>query len=1135
MQSWTKTQKKAIDSRNENLIISAAAGSGKTAVLIERIFQIIKDEKANINNILMITFTRKAASEMKEKLQKKLDLEIELMPNNLNLKIQRNLLEVSDIKTIDSFCFQIMKNHFNEFNLDLKFQIIDEKKNMELKNEVLDRIFEEEYKNMNENFINLVETYGKLESDNELRKIVIELYDFSQSNPKPKIWLEQAMLSYSENVEEFEQTAVGNYFKNIIMVREVQNIRSYLSLANTAIEDGADEYKEIYEDDLEQCNAMIEKLVLEGLEAFLNFDFKFKRLPTVKKEDRNQEHDIFKENRNELKDKIKELTLDLPQKLKDQGYSREDNLYLINLVNIFNELLLKEKKKINLYDYNDIEHYALSLLEIPEFNQIYKDYYEYICVDEYQDTNGVQDEIFNLISRDNNMFYVGDLKQSIYRFRLADSSIFKEKVDYFNKKDNCCSLSLNKNFRSSHSVVNGVNKLFNHLMDGNISPIKYKEEAQLVHGSKNTNKNKIKTYIIDLEKENNIEENEEENDNIYLKDKTRKEAEICAINIRDMVDSGDYSYKDFTILANSIKFIIEPYKEIFDKYGIPLYGEVDTGFINSFSVGFIIDYLDIIDNINNDLPLINVLKSPIYNFTLEELGIIRKNKKTEDLMINSLKKYLELNSGLNSIKIKIKYFIEEITDLKIRLNDHNLTDYIISLLLDSKYYFTLFRKDDYEIESLNIKELLRLISEFEMKNNTHLSGFLKYFKHIQKNEISLPISSLTSEEDDVVRIQTIHKSKGLEYENVFLVKLGDVWKNTGIKQMNFHQKLGIGIKIRYLENKNKSKSLNYEIINKALFYENLEDKLNLLYVAMTRAKNNLFLVGSVKKTSKYKSFKLDRINKAKSIYDLILPIILNEDTIENNFEVLKESVIINDDSYRLKKELVINEKIADIFFIDRSIIQTPKKLSASDFVKINTIEKALTRDLLKNSLKIKPDFLESNDITSAEKGIIFHLVMELLDFSKTYTLESLKIEILNLKERAVISMKEFESLDIEGIYGFFNSSIYHRIQKSNNFEKEKAFNLMINPKLISEDYIGDSKIQVQGIIDLFFIEDNKCTLIDFKTDYIEKYKIEMKLDEYKKQLELYKMALENIKDIEVPEAYLYFSNIREFIKIDFGG
>ncbi len=1135
MQNWTDSQKLAIETRNKNLIISAAAGSGKTAVLIERIFQIIKEGETDITNILMITFTRKAASEMKEKLQKKLDSEIENDPNNINLKKQRNLLEVSDIKTIDSFCLQVMKNHFNEFDLDLKFQIIDDKKNIELKTEILDKIFEEEYKNGNKHFINLVETYGKLESDEELRKCVIDLYEFSQSNPNPSLWLKVAVASYTDNIEEFENTPAGIYYKDIIIGRELNNITNYLALELDTIEAGAEEYALIYEDDLEQWHSLLYKLKSEGLSTFLNSSIKFKRLPTVKKKNQLEEHDNFKFARNNLKEKIKELTLDLTQKLLEQSNIKGDNLYLIELVAKFNKELLNEKRKINLFDYNDIEHFALSLLERAEFNELYKKYYEYICIDEYQDTNGVQEKIFNLISRDNNMFYVGDLKQSIYRFRLADSSIFKEKVDYYSKEKNCKAITLNKNFRSSQSVVNGVNSLFNHLMDGFISPVKYKKDAQLVHGADINNEKKIQTHIIDLEDDFNLEDNDDDSDDVFLKDKIKKEAEICAFKIREMVDSGSYSYKDFTILANSIKFIVDPFKEIFDKYGIPLYGEVDTGFIKSLTVAFVIDYLDIIDNINNDLALINVLKSPIYNITLEDLGIIRKNKKRGELLITSLEKYLSVEEGLTSIKVKIEYFLRNIAELKVKLNEHNLTDYTILLLLDSKYYYTIFRKSDYEIESLNIKELLRIISDFEKNNNSHLNGFLKYFKHIEKNDISLPSSSLTSEEDNVVRIQTIHKSKGLEYENVFLVKLGDVWKNTGVKQINFHQKLGIGTKILDLENKNKIKTLNYEIINKALSYENLEDKLNLLYVAMTRAKNNLFLVGSVKKYDKYKLFNFDSIIKAKSMYDLILPIIFNEETAKSKFEVFRESVIINNNSYRLKKELKVNKDLIVDEFKDRTIVQTPKKLSATDFVKINSIEKALTRDLLKNSLKIKPDFLQSGDMSSAEKGIIFHLVMELIDFSKISSKDNLNDEIISLLKNGVITQKEADSLDIEGIFGFFNSTLYQRISKSSNYEKEKAFNLLINPSLISDDYIGDNKILVQGIIDLYFIEDSKYILIDYKTDHIDEFKVETKLDEYKKQLQLYKMALENIKGVQVSEAYLYFSKIRDFIKIDFGG
>ncbi len=1134
MQNWTDDQRLAIDLRNKNLIVSAAAGSGKTAVLIERIFQIIKKGEVDINNILMITFTRKAAAEMKEKLQKKLDLEIEKDENNQNLKKQRNLLEASDIKTIDSFCLQVVKNNFNVLDLDLKFQIIDEKRNLELKSVILDKIFEEEYKNADSRFINIVETYGKLESDENLRNTVIELYDFSQSNPIPSFWLEQGVSSYTNNIDEFEQTPIGKYYKEILIKRELSNLDNYLTLESECVTNGAEEYDAIYQDDIEQYKHMLDQLNTKGLSYFLKLNIDFKRLPNVKKDHKSPAHEEFMSARKEFKAKTKELTLDLNDKLNEQAKIRDDILYLIEIINKFKKELMKEKRRINLYDYNDIEHFALELLSNPTINQKYKEYYEYICIDEYQDTNGVQDNIFNLIAKENNMFYVGDLKQSIYRFRLADSSIFKEKVDFYERNQFCEALTLNKNFRSSKSVVNGVNCLFNHLMDGFFSPVNYKIDAQLIHGSSNINDKKVETYVIDLDMNENSDEVDDQDDEFQY-NKVQKEADICAKRIRQLVDEGSYKYNDFTILANSIKFIVEPFKEVFDKYSIPIYGEVDTGFLKSLSVGFFIDYLEIIDNINNDLALINILKSPIYNFTLEDLALIRKNRKRDEPVYDSLNRYIENEDGFISIKDKIKYFLKNIKELKTKLNEHNLSDFAIQLLIDSKYYFIIFRKEDYELESLNIKELLRLISEFENINNTHLSGFLKYYRHIQKNEISIPSSSLISEEDNVVRLQTIHKSKGLEYNNVFLVKLGDIWKNNAANQINYHQKLGIGAKIFDVNDKSKKKTFNYDIINKALSYENLEDKLNLLYVAMTRAKNNLFLVGSIKKQDKYQLFNFDSIVRAKSMYDLILPIIFNDRIAKTNFEVYMESGIIDKDSYKQTIDLIVDPDTSDKDFRDRNVFQIPKKLSATDFVKTNSIENALTSDLLKNSLKIKPDFLQGKKISSVEKGIIYHLVMELLDYSKQYTLEDLRCEISLFKEKGILSALEEESLDIDGIFGFLNSKIYERMLNSSIYEKEKPFNLMIDPSMISEHYHGDNKILIQGIIDLYFIEDSKCILIDYKTDYVDQEIIVDKLEEYKKQLLLYKMAIENIKGIQVSEAYLYFSKIRDFVRIDFGG
>ena len=1143
MINWTTEQKEAIEARDVNLIVSAAAGSGKTAVLIERIFRLIREGQVDVRHILMITFTVKAAREMKEKLQAKFDQVLETNPDEFLLR-QRDLLEAADIKTIDSFCLQVVKNHFHELDLDVRFGILDDKLRSQVEQEAIERVFENRYEAGDPLFLELVRTYGRLGSDQEFRKVVVSLHNFSQSNSDPERWLEEATGSFTGEAEAFEASPMGTYFRKVVLPRELTKLETHLGQEQDCLARGAAEYEAVYELDRQQVETLLERLQ-GGLKAFYDYDCTFSKMPTVRTADQGPAHKEFKNARDRLKNAVKKFKAGLEEQLAVLADSKEPTKALVELVREYSVELMRIKRSRNLFDYNDIEHFTLELLQREPVRQLYRNYYNYIFIDEFQDTNGVQETIFRLAAREDNLFFVGDVKQSIYRFRLADSSIFVETMKRYAGEEHSRSLVLNRNFRSSKSVVEGVNAIFSKLMDGTASPVRYEEEARLIFGSGIENDGRVETYIVDLMDGGESVEEPDDEDLLLQSEKVHKEASLCARKIRELVDStshlpdgdpGKHRYRDFTILGYSVKNVIEEYRKVFDRYSIPLYGDLDTGFLQSLSVQFILDFLEVVNNSNSDIPLIDVLKSSVYGFTLEDLALIRKATGHKVSFYNSLLVYRELEAGLPSLKDKTGRFLESLEGLKRELLESNLTDFIIKLLTGTGAYYSIFRKPDFEQEALNVKELLRLASVFEADNSSHLTGFIKYFREIRKNDLSMPMASSISEHDDVVKITTIHKSKGLEYPNVFLIRLGDQWSRPGKAQIGYHQKLGIGPVLLNKEKDAKMRTLAYEIISKAGDYENVEDMLNLLYVGMTRAKKNLFLIGSDRKyKAKKENWKWstqEAFLNPKSFYDLILPFVLYDEEVAGRFRLIEERQDYVMDMVKLTPRLELDGPVEHLEIRERKLEQLPRKLSATDFLNTASLDQALTRDLLRDELKIKPDFLEEKGISSVERGILFHLVMEILDFGREWTAETLKEELDRLVERDVLSDKERASLDARGILAFLNSSFYRRIRESGAYEKEKAFNLMISPALIHEGYAGKEGILVQGIIDFYFMEEGRAILLDYKTDRVSAESIGERRDEYRKQLRLYKMALEQAGQLEVAESWLYFSSLGRFEKIE---
>lgn len=1137
---WTKEQEEIITSREKNIIVSAGAGSGKTAVLIERIFTLLKEDGVPLETMLLITFTKKAAGEMKERLRSRIE---EFLENeeDAHLEQARKNLDQTQISTIHSFASECLRDHFTQLDLDINFKTIEGVEQNAYLDQSLEEVLDLEYEKMEPCFLKLLETYGDLKSDTGLRGAILDLYQISQCNSNPNDWLDFTGELYTSNQEEFLENELGQSLRSIFK-KEINKGTLYLERCQHYVGQGAYEYEE----DLEQLNTALEEardfLETGKIAEFLGFfnSLKLKNLKTVKEKD--DTHLQYIAQRDKLKNAFQKMNFDLKQHLDVLGTVKEEIAYLISITKNFALKYQELKKKDNLLDYNDLEHYLLKLLQDPLIRKNYQDYFSYIFVDEYQDTNDVQNTLFNYLKKENNLFLVGDVKQSIYGFRLADPDIFLGIFEEYSESKESQGILLNKNFRCSSPIIKGVNQLFDQIMMEDVSKIDYRGEGRLLQGSVLEEETKIELAVID--KDNVIGEDKPLGiDGIYA------EAVYCADKIVEILGKKEtiadpkapggrrlIDYRDISILMYSIKKATPVYLEVFKEYGIPLYGQVDTGFLESPSVAFMLDLLAVINNLNHDYALVHVLKSPVFGFSLEDLGQIRLAKRKGPFSEALFDYQNQEQEDDDDISKKIAYFFKKLENYQERVYGQSLSSFIIYLLEDTNYYFLMSGAKNGEQEAANLRGLIALAEKYESNKDEHLLGFLNYFRYLKEKKQTLGEENILAEGSNVVSLMTIHKSKGLEYPVVILAGLGTKWNFPRESILKIHNKLGIGAV--YKSGHALIKTLAHYIISATNDKDTLEEKLNLLYVAMTRAKNRLYLVGFYKDLEKKsESFRIEQLASlmnAKSFLDCILPFIMyhNEVAEHYNLTFLPFEKYIATREENLKEELKFFGEDQEVEPIGPSKVERgiPRKVSVTELKK-RDLKVFSNKDLLKESLNAKPDFMTEKKLSAVEKGTLFHLIMENIDLREVSSKEQVEEFLEELLQKGVILESEKDIIDVRAISNFLESSLGLRVRKSLRIEQEMPFNYRIEPKSFLKDYEGEEITLLQGVIDLFFEEEDGFVLIDFKTDQISRDTLKERVLAYKEQLYWYSRAIEDILEKPVKEMYLYFSHLRESVLV----
>lgn len=1197
---WTNEQLQAIQEKNSNILVAAAAGSGKTAVLVERIIHKIIDEQMDIDKILVVTFTNAAASEMRERILEAIYKKLEENPENVHLQRQIILLNKASICTIHSFCLDVIHNHFYEIDLPSNFKIADTAEIDLLKQEVLDDLFEQKYTENDKNFIELLENYTNYRGDEALQELVLKIYKFIQSSPFPIKWLQEKLELLKIEDKDISQTIWGKLIiqtvdddiQESIMQLEVTKSKMALYPEMTKF------YQTISEDiinlqDLQKYNSWDELYI-----KLLNFNFS--KWPVDKKVINDLKEDS-KEIRDKVKKHIKEKTAKLlscsqEQAVKDLKIITPILEKLSNLVTEFTKNFAEKKKEKNCIDFNDIEHFALKILldennNPTEVAKKYKEKFEEIAIDEYQDSNLVQEAILTSISKGNNIFMVGDVKQSIYKFRQARPELFLQKYDeYKNKEEKAqednLKIQLFRNFRSRQNILNITNLVFESIMSKELGDINYNENEYLNYGANYPEPEEIKNYagiaeldIIDLKEDESItafegEEDEEEQERV---EDDVLEAKFVANKIQELLNSNYMVFdkkqgyrkirpKDIVILLRATSNLSPIYEKELSDLELPVFSDTSGTYLDTVEIQTILSVLKIIDNPLQDIPLAVVLRSSICNFTDNDLITIRLTDRNCNFYEALIKTRLICDGDL---KNKIESFLEKLEKWKSISQYMPLDEFIWQIYLDTGYYQYVGLLPNGAMRQANLKTLFEKAKQYEKASFKGLFNFIQFIDKLKKQNGDLASAKLIGENEDVIRIMSIHKSKGLEFPVVFLC---NSHKKFNMQDLNdnilLHQDIGFGPTIMDTTRKIKYSSIAKDTIKLKMKQETLSEEQRILYVALTRAKEKLYITGRSKDFTKYvqdknkvlemyesENIKLDAklMKKANSYLDWIMYVYLFNQgrtiTLKGESYKLSDIITLNVSNKKdllkaLAKEEVVEqidlkEKIEQIlknksdeenkkseqalkellewkydYIVDTTL---PTKSSVTKIkqekIKLEEMLKGIESEEVEYKKSYTPKFMqEDKKISSAEKGTLVHLCIQRLDERKDYELKDIQNMILNLVEKEIITQNEADAIDVNLIYQYTKSQLFEELRKAKEVHKEQPFYINIPAKdVVSEAENSKKNILVQGIIDLYYIDKNdNLVLIDFKTDYIsnEPNAKEKILDKYKVQLEIYKTALE---------------------------
>lgn len=1224
---WTEEQLKAINDTNKNILVSAAAGSGKTAVLVERIVnKITKEDGIDIDKLVVVTYTKAAAAEMKARIRNRLDDMLDKNESDVNLVRQIALVNNAQITTIDSFCLWIIKNHFSEINLDPGFHTADNGEITLLENDVMKDMLEEYYKKGEEDFINFVDAYGTGRSDANIEEIIKKLYGLARSNPWPQEWYEQALKTYTDP-QNNDNKAIEDLYTGIKNALSDYKRKYEYMLKLCERFDGPIAYMPAIQSDYMNINRLIEAKDFKAMsESILKVSFdrlSSKKMPDVREDLKlyvKGQRDKFKKYITGLLNNV--FTADIDSLMRDVTKNASAINMMITLAKDFADRMAREKKDRGIIDFNDMEHFALDIL-VKNENGVKSytktadelaEYYDEILIDEYQDSNQLQEEILMAVSKNrmsdsfNNVYMVGDVKQSIYKFRLACPELFMKKYYEYDEEEDISNsgyndnkkIELQKNFRSRENILNTTNDVFYRVMNKNYCGIKYDEKQQLNVGLDYPLCDDKRNFGQESEKNTEVviidTAEDEENSNIEA------EAKYTAERIKELMskenpyyvydaDEDAYrklEYSDIAVLTRTLTGWADTFVNILLDNGIPAMADTAREYFKVREIKVLISMLTCIDNPLQDIPMAAVLLSYFGGFSEDDLAALRiyGNKGNHNLFINQMKQLVknvqeqsencdeETQSGNLmterelQLAAKCREFLDNLNALRNKSRLMTIYDLLWDIVYNTGYYDYVGTMPAGKKRQDNIDVLLDRASSFEGTSYSGLFNFLRYIERLQKYNIDIAENSGTGDSGNAVRVMSIHKSKGLEFPVVIVAGLNKKINKTDARnRLVTDQQLGIGTDYVNLDKKIKTPTIIKGAVARKILRDSISEEQRVLYVAMTRAREKLIMIGSMsgvdKNMSKWQTmaqelcmdgmFSYAECENIDKFSDMVVPVaLMDKEYNKGSFEVViinskektEEDIEEDTEQTHNKKEENVNPEV------DRNkpaIEELPpyvKDPDANKKVKITVSElkqmqheadfdnNAFMPEQIKEGYK-KADTDSEEDVSTTfsptipkfiskeeevlsgnERGTAYHRVMECLDYNNDGSLENVKLDIKGMVDAEKLSEQQAESVNPKDIYTFVNSDIGKRIKQA-----------VLNDKARREQpfmFEYDNQL-VQGVIDIFIIEDNKVTIIDYKTDRVKSGiagEKELK-KRYAIQLDYYAKAISQITGLEIKEKIIY--------------
>lgn len=1256
--TFTKEQQKVIDLHHRNILVSAAAGSGKTAVLVERIIQMICNEEdpIDIDRLLIVTFTNAAAAEMRERISLGIARELALHPQSEHLQRQSAILHNAQITTVDSFCLFLIRNHFNVIGLDPNFRVADEGEIKLLRQDVLQQLLEDKFEAGEEKFLHCVEYFCPNGKEIVLEQHIVNLYQYAQSNPWPLKWLEARQEDYSYvEPEQIQDTDYGRYLLYHIQAMLKGCLESFIQVQSLCQEpDGPYMYGELVDKELEQLERLCQLTGLEELASRLG-SVTFGRLP-AKKDDTVSpvKRELAKKIRAGVKSTLQDLaqrffTTSLNLAAWQSAQCEEPVKMLIALTIEFTQRLTEVKQERKLLDFSDMEHYALDILLEQEQGVVrpssvareYRQHFTEILIDEYQDSNLVQEFLLRAVSGEEeeayNRFMVGDVKQSIYKFRLARPELFLEKYNTYTLTDGDCQrIDLSRNFRSRSQVVDTVNGVFSRIMSKQLGGIEYDEKAALYAGASYPDNPDCRSEFLLIEKP-------ESDDTL-----TAKQAEALAIaeRIRSLKkcflvtdkESGQLRpsrYSDMVILLRTNSGWDEEFKQVLEAEGIPVYITSKTGYFAATEVQELLALLRVLDNPMQDIALFGVMKSLFGGFTEEEIAALKgpfpeislfevleiwAMALTQDSMETKLQRQnlpeeIELpamEAVSESESVSESEGKEEVArrcrELVLTLDRPELCQKVVAFLDKINQYrsWTVYLPIRELLEKIveenhylayvsalpagskrkaNVEMLFTKASDFEKTSYFGLFHFIRYMDQLEKYDVDYGEAELLDENADVVRIMSIHKSKGLEFPITFVSGLSKRFNMQDANQsLIIDMDLGIGTDYVNPKKRIRNKTLRRSVLARKLREDNLAEELRVLYVAMTRPKEKLIMTAflenaaekwEIQQQAGVRNLTFHDFMEAGSYLDFLLPVI-GEAAVDVTLigredlsaEGIKEQVRLSERRERLRKAAAYVDMDALEELKQRFAYEYPWQALEALYTKTTVSELKIAAMAEKDEaayhafeeqeiIPYIPAFRrEQEEVSGSLRGNAFHKVMELIDFCCIYQgiLEEMPftpeafIKQLSSQEKQTLLHAQIQELlaqkvvqgylseeyckavSIPKLSRFLSDPIAYRMwraQKAGQLYREQPFVYGVSANRLGEQFPDTEKVLIQGIIDVFFVEEDGLVLLDYKTDKV-RFAKEL-WNRYETQLSYYEEALCRLMQLPMKEKILYSFSLEKCV------